>query len=244
MPQYDGVSVGDRHMRVLVGEPAGPGPHPGVLLAFHRHGYSRFTADVVTRFSEAGFVIAVPDLYHRCGDMPSDEAVKHRRDADVLADMAAGLRYLKGRPDVDSDKLIVAGHCMGGRVAFLTASATPDEFKACLSYYSGGMFGAWGEGPSPFEGLAAIRCPVAGFFGNDDDNPPPAEVDRIEAALARSGIRFEIHRYDGAAHGYMDANRGRYCESAAKDSWAKTFAFLDALRLMPSVGREVAAMRP
>ena len=205
MAYYDETTVDGGTMRICLGEPHGRGPHPAILLAFHRHGFSPFTADVVTQFSEAGYLIAVPDLYHRCGNVSADEAVKHRRDDHVLADMAAGLRYLKGRADVDRSRLIIAGHCMGGSIAFLVASTDPDTFKACLSYYSGGMFRPWGGTASPFEKLDSIRCPVAGFFGNDDDNPPPAEVDRIDAALTRIGVAHEIHRYDGAGHGLDQA---------------------------------------
>ena len=154
------VPVHGAPMRICVGEPEGRGPHAAILLAFHPHGYSPFIADVVAQFSAAGYLIAVPDLYHRCGDVSADEAVKHRRDDHVLADMAAGLRYLKNRPDVDRDRLIVAGHCMGGRIAFLVASTWPDTFKACLSYYSGGMFLPWGGATSPFDLLDAAIIAV------------------------------------------------------------------------------------
>lgn len=228
MSGFEYTMVEGRRMKLLVGGPAERGPHPAILLAFHRHGFSPFTSDVVAEFSARGYVVAVPDLYHRCGDMPSEEAVAHRRDTDVLTDMAAGLEFLRRRPDLDSDRIIVAGHCMGGRIAFLTASEMPNAFRACLAYYSGGMFKPWGDPPSPFERLPEIRCPVAAFFGNDDDNPPPSEVDRIEAELRQAGIRYETHRYDGAGHGYMDRNRGRYHSHAASDSWAKTFEFLRA----------------
>lgn len=238
MAYYDETTVDGATMRVCVGEPTGRGPHPAVLLAFHRHGYSAFTADVVAQFSAAGYLIAVPDLYHRCGNVSADEAVKQRRDDDVLADMAAGLRYMQARPDVDASRLIIAGHCMGGRIAFLAASTWPTVFKACLSYYGGGMFRPWHGAKPPFDLLDAIRCPVAGFFGNNDDNPPPAEVDRIEAVLKRAGVAHEIHRYDGAGHGYM-AKGPKYHEAATLDSWRCSFAFLDRLGLAPA--RQTAA---
>jgi carboxymethylenebutenolidase len=233
MARYDETTVDGELMRICVGEPAGRGPHPAILLAFHRHGFSPFTADVVAQFSAAGYLIAAPDLYHRCGNVSADEAVKRRRDDHVLADMAAALRYLQDRPDVDRDRLIIAGHCMGGRIAFLIATTWPDTFKACLSYYGGGMFLPWGSARSPFEQLGAIRCPVAGFFGNNDDNPTPADVDRIEAELKRVGVQYETHRYDGAGHGYM-ARGSKYHESATLDSWRCSFAFLERLALAPT----------
>lgn len=101
MAQFDSAPVGGRTMRIYVGTPDGNGPHPAVLLAFHREGFSSFTMDVVDQFTAAGDLIAGPDLFHRCGKAAPEEALKHRRDDNVLANMAAGLRYLKARPDVD-----------------------------------------------------------------------------------------------------------------------------------------------
>ena len=240
MAHYEQIAVDRQKMKIYVGEPAGPGPHPAVLLAFHREGFSDFTVDVVDQFSKAGYFIAVPDQFHRCGDASWEEAVKHRRDDHVLADMAAGLDYLKQRPDVDKGRIVVAGHCMGGRVAFLVASMVPGEFKACLTYYGGGMFKPWGNFPSPFERLKNIRCPVVGFFGNDDDNPPPAEVDKLDAELTRIGVPHQFRRYDGTGHGYMYQGTSNYRPASAKDSWAKSFEFLAGLELA-SAGQKAAA---
>jgi carboxymethylenebutenolidase len=219
------VKVDGRDMRILVGEPTGPGPHPAVLLAFHREGYSNFTEDVVETFSANGHLIAVPDLYHRAG-AGWESAVKQRRDDNVLADMAAGLAYLKGRPDVDKGRIVIAGHCMGGRISLLVASTWPREFKACLSYYGGGTKQGWGESRPPIELLGAIACPVAGFFGNDDDNPSPEDADRIEARLADHGIPHEFHRFDGTGHGYMYRESKNFRAHATEQSWRLTFDFL------------------
>jgi carboxymethylenebutenolidase len=243
MAHYGQTIVDGQKMKIYVGEPAGKGPHPAVLLAFHREGFSDFTVDVVDRFSSAGYLIAVPDQFHRQGDATWQEAVKHRRDDHVLADMAAGFAWLKARPDVDKSRLVIAGHCMGGRVSFLVASVMPAEFRACLTYYSGGMFKPWGDFPSPFERLKNIRGPVAGFFGNDDDSPSPEEVDRLDAELTRIGAAHEFHRYDGTGHGYMYRGTSNYRPASARDSWSKSFAFLDRLGIAPSAPKAVASSR-
>jgi len=220
------VKVDGRDMRVLVGEPAGPGPHPAVLLAFHREGYSTFTEDVVETFSGNGYLIAVPDLYHRAEGAGWEVAVKQRRDDNVLADMAAGLAYLKGRKDVDKKRIAIAGHCMGGRISLLVASTWPAEFKACLSYYGGGTMQGWGASRPPVELLGAIACPVAGFFGNDDTNPSPEDANRIEAELERHGIAHEFHRFDGTGHGYMFRDSENFRARSTDESWRLTFEFL------------------
>jgi carboxymethylenebutenolidase len=69
---------------------------------------------------------------------------------------------------------------------------------------------------------------VIGFFGRDDTNPSPADVDRIDAELTRHGKPHEFHRYDGAGHAFLNfANAERYRPDQAKDAWAKMLDFLD-----------------
>ena len=84
------------------------------------------------------------------------------------------------------------------------------------------------RGPAPFDRTRDIACPVIGFFGRDDTNPSPADVDRIDAELTRHGKPHEFHRYDGAGHAFLNfANAERYRPDQAKDAWAKMLDFLD-----------------
>jgi len=86
-----------------------------------------------------------------------------------------------------------------------------------------------GEGSVPPIELARnIACPVIGIFGNDDENPSPADVDDLDAALSDAGVEHEFHRYDGAGHGFQNfADENRYRKEATEDSWRKVLAFFD-----------------
>ncbi len=227
MSRMERIEVDGSTMGVYVAEPAGEGPHPAVLLAFHRGGMDDFTRDRVDRLAEAGYVAAAPDFYHRRPDgEDSSESVTHRLDVAVMADIDATVEYLQGLSNVKSDRVAIVGHCMGGRVSFLGAS-TNAAFTACVVYYSGGMFSAWAEeGPTAFERLENLTCPVAGFFGNDDANPSPEQVDQIAAELARHGVAHSFYRYDGAGHAFQNFDAPSYREEATTDSWAKTLDFL------------------
>jgi carboxymethylenebutenolidase len=69
---------------------------------------------------------------------------------------------------------------------------------------------------------------VIGFFGLEDTNPSPADVDRIEGELARHGVPHEFHRYAGAGHAFLNfTNAERYRPAPAEDAWQKMLAFLD-----------------
>ncbi len=227
MSRIDRIEIDGSSMDIYVAEPDGAGPHPAVLVAFHRGGMDDFTRDRADRLAEAGYLAAAPDFYHRRPDgEDSSESVTHRLDRDVLSDIDATVRHLQGLPAAQDGRLAIVGHCMGGRVSLVGASSN-DAFTACAAYYSGGMFGAWGEGgPTGFERLKGLTCPVIGFFGNDDKNPSPEHVDQIDAELTRLGVEHVFHRYDGAGHAFQNfSSETSYREEATKDSWAKMLDF-------------------
>ena len=111
--------------------------------------------------------------------------------------------------------------------SFLGAAVNP-AFSAAVIYYCGNMFKTWGNGKTPpFELLKGIKGPVIGFFGNNDKNPSPDDVNKIDAELARLGIKHAFHRYDGAGHAFQNFVRDdQYREAAEKDSWGRTLDFL------------------
>jgi carboxymethylenebutenolidase len=151
---------------------------------------------------------------------------RHLRDSEIVTDIAATVACLKTRADVARDRLAIAGHCMGGHMLFVAAAAIPD-FACAVACYPTGMFETWGEGATPFAQLARIRCPVLGFFGNEDRNPSPQDADKIDAELTRLKIEHVFHRYPGAGHGFQrPAKEGAAIRAAQADSWRRTFAFL------------------
>ena len=78
---------------------------------------------------------------------------------------------------------------------------------------------------APIDYTKDLSAPLLGLFGNDDQNPPPAQVDQHEAELKRHGKEYEFHRYDGAGHGFFYYDRTAYRVQAAMDGWNKLFDF-------------------
>jgi carboxymethylenebutenolidase len=225
--RIDKVTVEGSPMDIYVGVPDGKGPFPAVVVMFHRAGIDAFTKDRVDRLAAAGFAAAAPDLFHRVpGGVENPDVLSLLRDDQVLKDTAAAAQHLIDSGVAAKDRMAILGHCMGGRAAFVGASSTP-YFRAAVINYCGNMFKPWGEGPSAFERLPGLKASVIGFFGNDDKNPSPADVDRIDAELTRLGVRHEFHRYDGAAHAFQNFVRPeQHRPQAAEDSWGKALAFL------------------
>ena len=226
MAQYDEIQVDGVPMRICYAEPEGDGPHPAMVIMFHRGGFDKFTTQLADKLAAAGYLAAAPDLYHwpPVAEVASENPFP--RDPKIVKDVAATADWL-GNRNVDSGRIGIIGHCMGGRMAFLGACAN-SAFNATVVYYSGNMFKPWSDdGPSPFDLLKDISSPVMGFFGNDDQNPSPDDVTKISAELDKHGKEHKFNRYDGAGHAFQNfMSAERYREEATKDSWAKTEEFL------------------
>ena len=235
------VDVQGSAMEILVFEPDGDGPFPGIVVAQHlpvaHMGLEKdpFTIDTGERLAKAGYGCVIPFIFHW---WPSEEdvAVKRAefRDDRVIADLDAAYAVLAAMAKVDGGRIGIIGHCWGGRVAWLGPCHNPD-YKAAAVLYGGRIKLAMGEGGVPPIELAGnITCPMIGIFGNDDLNPSPADVADLDAALNAAGVEHEFHAYDGAGHGFQDFNNEeRYREAATVDSWQKVLAFLDAKLKQP-----------
>lgn len=228
MGQMENVTVNGGDMNVYMAEPVGAGPHPAILLTFHRGGIDEFTCKYIDDLADAGYVAAAPNFYHRSpADANAGEAQGRVIDSDMVDDMNATVAMLQGRASVNSDGIGIVGHCFGGRNSYLGAATNP-AFKACAVFYGGNTMVARGDGrPSPFELMKDITCPLMGFFGNNDQNPSPEDIDKIDAELTQHGVQHVFHRYDGAGHAFQNFTAPeRYNEAATKDAQAKLLAFL------------------
>ena len=221
------IIVDGSPMNMLVGAPEGAGRHPGILLSHHQDGLSQFTRFIAEGLVSEGFVVVAPDHYHHSPHEP-DLATKKAalRDSHMIADMVAATDYLRKHPHIQPEATAIMGHCMGGRGTLLGAS-TVAGFRAGAVFYGGGVMVARGEGPTVFERLGGITCPIAGFFGDEDNNPSPDDVRKIEAELKRLGVPCTFRIYEATGHGFMDPHGGaKYREASARDAWARAIAFL------------------
>jgi carboxymethylenebutenolidase len=229
------VEVQGSPMDVLVFEPEGKGPFPGLVVAQHipvAHAgleIDPFQVDVGERLARAGYAVAMPHFFH-WWPKEADIEVKRKefRDDWAVADFTAAYKLLSENSMVDESRIGVVGHCWGGRLCWLGACHIP-QFRAAVVLYGGRIKSGMGPGSVPPIGLAdRIRCPMMGLFGNEDGNPSPADVDDLDAALAAAGVPHEFHRYDGAGHGFQDyTNPNRYRREASDDAWKKLLGFLD-----------------
>ncbi|MDE0060905.1 MAG: dienelactone hydrolase family protein [Defluviicoccus sp.] len=228
------LTVDGSRMECLVAAPRESGIHPALVIAPHLPAdrglkADAFTDGVADRYARAGYVCAVPQVFHRQPvERERPEKRRHMHDDEVMMDLSAARDFLAARDDVDRGRIGVLGHCTGGRMAILAATRDGD-YRAAIDFWGGGVNAPWGAGmKAPLDGVADIRCPVAGFFGNEDPSPSPQEVDELEAALRHHGKICEFHRYDGAGHAFQNfANPERFRANASEDAWTRAIDFLD-----------------
>jgi carboxymethylenebutenolidase len=77
--------------------------------------------------------------------------------------------------------------------------------------------------------LANLSCPLLGLFGNEDANPSPEHVDRLDKLLTEHGKEHEFHRYDGAGHAFFATDRPSYRQEQAVDGYLRIGLFLQRM---------------
>jgi carboxymethylenebutenolidase len=193
---WENLKVAGSNMRTYVSAPGDAKKIPGIVVVQGQTGVEDFL-EFTRMVAGEEFVGAAPDLYHRDPlDCKDDAPTRRMRltDRTVIADINAAVNFLKSHDSVDSSRIGIVGFCMGGRAVYLMSAVNAD-LKAGVMYYGGDPFHAWGAGPSPFERTKDIHCPIMGHFGEDDKNPSPADMRKLDAELTRLGKLHEFHSY-------------------------------------------------
>jgi carboxymethylenebutenolidase len=234
MPTIETIEVAGSPMEVFLYRPPGAGPHPAIVMCQHIPGAhagietDAFVTETAERYASEGYVVAVPFIFHW---WPKTDGIEVKRegfrDDWTEMDLKATVDLLERTAGVDPARIAILGHCWGGRVAWLGA-ATDARYAACVIFYGGRIRAGLGPDSRPaIDRAGDIRCPIAGFFGNDDTNPSPEDVDAYDAALTVAGVRHAFHRFDGAGHAFQThTNPDRYRPEQSEAAWAEALAFL------------------
>ena len=231
--QIENLLVNGSPMEVFVFEPEGKGPFPALMQCMHIPvGHTgiendEFTLRTAERYRDNGYVVLVPFIFHWWPKSAGIEIKREEfRDDWTKLDLDVAFKMLSEKVNVDSDRIGIFGHCWGGRVSWLGA-ATNQNYKACAVFYGGRIKKMMGENNPPAIDLAQnINCPVIGFFGNEDENPSPEDVDDYSKALKEGGVEHKFYRYDNAGHAFQSFNsEDKFRSEASEDAWGKVFDF-------------------
>jgi dienelactone hydrolase len=117
------ITSGDGAMNAIVYTPGGAGPHPALLL-FHGQPGNEQNLDLAQAARRAGFVVLTLHYRGSWGSPGSFSYAHATEDGQAAFDWLLAPAQI-ARFGIDSKRVVVAGHSMGGGVAIRTAAARP-----------------------------------------------------------------------------------------------------------------------
>jgi carboxymethylenebutenolidase len=184
-------------------------------------------------WAAAGYLAVAPDVFWRQktgvelnpddpGEFQQGIAYMMKHDFDQgIQDVEATIHWIrrpidKGRAGVP--KVGLVGYCMGGRVAYLTATRT--DIDASVGYYGVAIDAMLNE-------AHAIAKPLMLHVPTADGFVPPAAQQAMHAGLDENA-HVTILDYEGLDHGFADSFGARRNEAGAQLADTRTAEFFAA----------------
>ncbi len=203
--------------------PASKEKKGAVILIHEWNGLTQRIRETADAFAAEGYVALAADLYAgRTGSNPEENMALVRESLanmdEIVANLNAGVNYLKSRDDVNG-QVAAIGWCYGGGVA-LSFALGSDNHEGTAIFY-----GRLLDDP---EQMKHIHHEVYGTFAGQDRGPSPAQVDGFVEALRKAGVPNDVHIYDEVNHGFwlhVDRNPA-VASGPALDAWQRLKAYL------------------
>jgi dienelactone hydrolase len=194
---------GDDAFDAFIAHPAGPGPHPAVLVCHAWGGRDDFAESKALELAELGYVGAAIDVYglgKRGTDKESSQALMRPLLGDpakLRRRLAAAYQAVRTLDDVDPERMGAIGFCFGGMCAIL-----------------GARMGLPLRGVVSFHGLLKIgeqldenvRAKLLVLHGQDDPMVPPSDVGAFAEEMKRVNADWQLHAYPGVMHAFTNPN--------------------------------------
>ena len=206
---------------------------PGILVMPEAFGLGKQAKDRALRLASLGYAALAGDPYGN-GLEVSDlqEAIKHagaiREDNTKFRQrIRAGLDALTALPQVDTDRLVVMGYCMGGSCS-LEMARDGAPLKGVVSFH-----GAL-ETQSPAE-PGKVQAKVLVCHGADDPFVPVEHVTAFEEEMTKAGVDWQVISYGGTVHSFTNPEADGsiegicYNKQADERSWQAMQAFFDEI---------------
>jgi carboxymethylenebutenolidase len=197
-------------------DPSGK-PKGAIVVIQEIFGVNHHIRNVTDKFAAEGYVAIAPALFDRAqrgvevgydaaGIATGREMRGKITDDQMLADTQAAIDAV-----ADAGKVAVVGYCLGGTIAYLSATRLKG-IAAAVGYYGGGIAATAAE---------KTKVPVMLHFGDADQGIPLTDVDKIKAAHPE----IPVHIYH-AGHGFSCDERGSFEPESAKVAFGRTMEFL------------------
>lgn len=231
------IPTEDGTVDAYLARPDDGGPHPAVLLYMDAFGLRPHLKSMADRLAAAGHTVLVPNVFYRFGRAPVVElpdfidpaerpeiiqaigpAARTLTPEGAMRDAAAYLTWLEHSSLTTGGPVGVTGYCMGAGLALRTAGTYPERVAAAAGFHGAHL--ATDAPDSPH--LLAGRITAELYLGHaDHDSTNPADrIARLEKALTEAGVEHRSEVYEGAHHGFTQADTAMYGAAATERHWA------------------------
>lgn len=220
------LTTPDGSFSAYVARPDGQGPWPAVVVIQEIFGVNAVMREVCDNLAGQGYLAVCPDLFwriepgvditdHTEAEWKKAFALYNAFDPDKgVEDIGATLTHVRGLPEV-AGKVGAVGYCLGGLLAFLTATRTDSD--ATVAYYGVGIENHLGE-------AERLNRPLLVHVAEEDGFVPKDAQARIVSALKNHPC-VELYTYPGRDHAFArTGGQNFHAEDAARAN-ERTAAF-------------------
>ena len=205
------VRTADGDFGAYLAKPAAAAKAPAIVVIQEIFGVNGVMRRITDALAQQGFLAVCPDLFWRIEpgvditDQSDAEwkkafALYNAFDVDLgVRDIAATISYARQRPDC-TGKVGAVGYCLGGLLAFLTATRT--DVDAAVGYYGVGIESRLPEADKLAE-------PLMLHIAEEDQFVPKAAQAQIISAL-KNHPQVRIFTYPGRDHAFARAGGEHY----------------------------------
>jgi len=220
------ITTPDGAFRSYVAAPAAA-PSAAIVVIQEIFGVNKVVRDICDGFAADGYLAVAPDLFWRIEpgiDITDQSDAEWKRAFELynafdvekgVEDIAATIAAVRADPRCNG-KVGAVGYCLGGLLAFLTATRT--DADASVAYYGVGIDGRLAE-------VEKLAKPVMLHIAEEDQFVPKAAQAQIIAAL-KNDQHVTLHTYPGRDHAFARVGGAHYDEADAGRANGRTAAFL------------------
>ena len=219
------IKTPDGEFSAYVARPEGENA-PAVVVIQEIFGVNQVMRDITDGLAAQGYLAICPDLFWRIEpgiDITDKSEAEWKRAFELFNafDVDTGVKDIQAtitviRADIQSnDKVGAVGFCLGGLLAFLTATRT--DVDAAVSYYGVGLDSRTPEAEKLAEPLLLHIA--------EEDQFVPKEAQAAILRDLKNHPQIEIHTYAGRDHAFARDGGEHYHEADAKLAGGRTLQF-------------------
>jgi carboxymethylenebutenolidase len=227
MGEWVQIAGPDGVFRAYVAKPAGT-PKAAVVAIQEIFGVNAVMRGKADWLASEGFLAIAPDLFWRLEkdvDITDQSEAEWAKAMDLMKrfDIETGVKDIQAAIDharglVDGGKVGAVGYCLGGLLAYLTATRT--DADASVGYYGVNI-------PNFLSEAENIRQPLMlHIAGKDGFVPPPAQKQMKDGLAGNSHVT--LHDYPERDHAFTREGGKNYDAADAKTADDRTIAFFKA----------------